>query len=142
MPTRGFRLPNRLPAALRGWWRGAAGGVFVRPWRIEATVPEVDQVPRRIRARRAFLVAAEARRKWLVFDCPCGSGHRILLNLDRSRRPFWTLRVAEDRRFTLDRSVDYRDHCRTCHYFLSEGRVEWVVEPSELGAPDALVSNV
>ena len=119
MPTR------RLLTALRGCWRAVADRVFVRPWRVEATVSEVDQVPRRIRARRAFLVAAEARRKWLVFDCPCGSGHRILLNLDRSRRPFWTLRVAKDRRFTLHPSVDYRDRRRLCHYFLRHGRVTW-----------------
>ena len=119
MPTR------RLLTALRGCWRAVADRVFVRPWRVAATVSEVDQVPRRIRARRAFLVAAEARRKWLVFDCPCGSGHRILLNLDRSRRPFWTLRVAKDRRFTLHPSVDYRDDRRACHYFLRHGRVAW-----------------
>lgn len=142
MPTRGFRMPNRLPAAMRGWWRVPAGRVFVRPWQVEAAVPEVDQAPQRIRSRRAFLVAAEAHPKRLVFDSPCVSGHRILLNLDRSRRPFGALRVAEDRRFTLDRSVDYRDHRRSCHYFLSEGRVEWVVEPGGLGVPDALLPNV
>lgn len=116
---------RRLLTALRGCWRPVADRVFARPWRVEATVSEVDQVPRRIRARRAFLVAAEARRKWLVFDCPCGSGHRILLNLDRSRRPFWTLRVAKDRRFTIHPSVDYRDDRRACHYFLRHGRVAW-----------------
>lgn len=116
---------RRLLTALRGCWRAVADRVFARPWRVEATVSEVDQVPRRIRARRAFLVAAEARRKWLVFDCPCGSGHRILLNLDRSRRPFWTLRVAKDRRFTIHPSVDYRDDRRACHYFLRHGRVAW-----------------
>ena len=125
MPAHRFRLPSRLSTALRGCWRAVAERVFVRPWLVEATVSEVDQVPRRIRARRAFLVAAEARRKWLVFDCPCGSGHRILLNLDRSRRPFWTLRVAKNRRFTLHPSVDFRDGRRVCHYFLRYGRVAW-----------------
>ena len=132
---------RRLLTALRGCWRAVADRVFARPWRVEATVSEVDQVPRRIRARRAFLVAAEARRKWLVFDCPCGSGHRILLNLDRSRRPFWTLRVAKDRRFTLEPSVDYSDDRRSCHYFLSEGRVEWVAEEGGLGVPETLLPN-
>lgn len=132
---------RRLLTALRGCWRTVADRVFARPWRVEATVSEVDQVPRRIRARRAFLVAAEARRKWLVFDCPCGSGHRILLNLDRSRRPFWTLRVAKDRRFTLEPSVDYSDDRRSCHYFLSEGRVEWVAEKGDLGVAETLLPN-
>ena len=138
MPIRRFRPLT----VLRGYWRAVADRVFARPWRVEATVSEVDQVPRRIRARRAFLVAGEARRKWLVFDCPCGSGHRILLNLDRSRRPFWTLRVAKDRRFTIEPSVDYSDDLRSCHYFLSDGRVEWVAEEGDLGVPETLLPNV
>lgn len=138
MPTR----RSGLLTALRARWRAVAARVFARLWRVEATVAEVDQVPRRIRARRAFLVAARTRRKWLVFDCPCGSGHRILLNLDRSRRPFWTLRVTENRRFTLHPSIDYRDDRRSCHYFLSEGRVQWVAEESGLGVPETLLPNV
>lgn len=138
MPTRRFRPLT----VLRGYWRTVADRVLARPWRVEATVSEVDQVPRRIRARRAFLVAGEARRKWLVFDCPCGSGHRILLNLDRSRRPFWTLRVAKDRRFTIEPSVDYSDDLRSCHYFLSDGRVEWVADEGDLGVPETLLPNV
>ena len=107
-------------------WRSVVQGVFAPRWRITATVSDIDEVPARIRARRAFLVANETRHKWLVFDCPCGAGHRILLNLDRSRRPFWTLLLLESRRFTLRPSVAYRDGHRSCHYFLSKGRVDWL----------------
>ena len=115
----------RLAGALGRLWRRLAERLFLRPWRIEAAVSEMDEVPVRIPARRAVLVASGALRKWLVFDCPCGAGHRVLLNLDRRRRPFWTLRLGPRRRITLDPSVDQREGRRSCHYFLSNGRVEW-----------------
>lgn len=126
MSHSGPGLLQRLWATTARYCRTMADHLFVGPWRVQATVSDMDQVPPRIRTRHAFLVATEARRKWLVFECPCGEGHRILLNLDRSRRPFWTLRVARDGRFTLRPSVDHRDDRRSCHYFVSNGTVEWV----------------
>lgn len=124
--TRSRFFLRRLGAVLLRRWRAVAERVFFRPWRIAATVADMDEVPVRIRRRRAFVVATETRCKWLVFDCPCDGGHRVLLNLDRSRRPFWTIRIAKSGVFTLDPSVDYNDYRRSCHYFISEGRVEWV----------------
>lgn len=123
--TRARFFLRRLGSALLRPWRAAAERVFLRPWRVEATVADMDEVPVRIRRRRAFVVATETRRKWIVFDCPCGGGHRVVLNLDRSRCPFWTVRIAKSGAFTLRPSVDYKDNRRACHYFVSDGRVEW-----------------
>lgn len=122
-----LRYPLRWLAAT---WRKRRltrfGHLAFRPWRLEATVSDMDDVPLRIRPRRAYLVATPTRRKWLVFDCACGGGHRILLNLDPSRRPVWTLRLSRTKALTLHPSVDYRDELRACHYVLSNGRIEWV----------------
>lgn len=111
-------------------WRQAVERVFAPPWRVEATVTEMDEVPQRIRPRRAFLVATPTLRKWLAFDCPCGAGHRVLLNLDRTRRPFWTVRISKRGALTLRPSVDYDDGPRSCHFLLRQGRVSWIEEPS------------
>lgn len=111
-------------------WRSVVERVFTPPWRVEATVSEMDEVPRRIRPRRAFLVATPTRHKWLAFDCPCGAGHRILLNLDRTRRPFWTIRLSKRGALTLRPSVDFDNGHRSCHFLLRQGRVSWIVEPS------------
>ena len=120
-------------------WRKHGYTLFERltpgPWRLEATVSDMDDVPAHIRPRRAYLVATATRHKWLVFDCPCGTGHRIVLNLDRARRPRWTVRLCKTAALTLHPSVDYRDARMACHYVLSNGRVEWV------GAPSASTSN-
>lgn len=117
------------------WWtrrRTLFEGLTFRLWRLEATVSDMDQVPPNIRPRRAYLVATPSRRKWLAFDCACSSGHRILLNLDASRRPVWTLRLSRTKALTLHPSVNYHDDHRTCHYILSNGRIEWVAPPSHI----------
>lgn len=104
-------------------WRDFSA--IFRPWRLGGIVSDIDDVPSRIPPRRAFLVAAAQRNKWLVFDCPCGTGHRLTVNLDEARYPFWRLRIARGRRITLSPSVDYHDDLRSCHYFLWKGRVAW-----------------
>ena len=106
------------------------------PWRLEATVSDMDDVPAHIRSFRAYLVATATYHKWLVFDCPCGTGHRIVLNLDRARRPTWTVRLCMRGAITLHPSVDYRDDQMTCHYVVSNGRVEWMGQPSASASND------
>ena len=108
-----------------------------RPWRLEATVSDMDDVPPKIGSRRAYLVATARHHKWLVFDCPCGTGHRIVLNLDRARRPVWTVRVSKRGVLTLHPSVDYRDDKLACHYVLLNGRVQWVNQPGASASSDA-----
>ena len=142
MTTRSRFFLRRLGAVLLRRWRAVAERVFFRPWHVTATVADMDKVPVRIRRRRAFVVATETRRKWLVFDCPCDGGHRIMLNLDRSRHPFWTVRIAKRSVLTLHPSVDYNDDRRSCHYFISEGRVEWVSGALESNLVDTGWENV
>ena len=112
-----------------------------RRWRLEAMVSDMDEVPLSIRQRRAYLVGTLSRPKWLVFDCACDGGHRILLNLDPARHPFWTLRLSKTvRALSLHPSVDYHDDSRTCHYILSNGRIKWV-RPRSLTSTDTGLSN-
>lgn len=125
---------GRLWTLLVTWWqdgRPLIERLTPGPWRLEATVSDMDDVPLSIRPRRAYLVATPTRRKWLVFDCPCGRGHRIALNLDRARRPVWTARLSKRGSITLQPSVNYRHDRGVCHYVMSNGRVAWVGRPSE-----------
>ena len=74
---------GHLWTLLVAWWqdgRPLIERLIPGPWRLEATVSDMDDVPLSICPRRAYLVATPTRRKWLVFDCPCGRGHRIALN--------------------------------------------------------------
>lgn len=132
---------RRLLFTLRAYREALLELLTFRRWRLEAMVPDMDEVPLNIRPRRAYLVGTPSRPKWLVFDCACDGGHRILLNLDPARRPFWTLRLSKiAKALSLHPSVDYHDDCRTCHYILSNGRIKWV-RPRSLTSTDTGLSN-
>lgn len=115
----------RAIGAVRKRLSGAVDFLPIRRWRIEHTAAEVDEVPRQIPTRRAYLVMASTRKKWLVFDCPCGMGHRIMLNLDKARQPYWKLVLSRSKAITLRPSVDFRDGSRRCHYVVRRGRIIW-----------------
>ena len=128
-------LVGRFGDWLARVWRVATGLLVFRPWLLAGTVSEGDEVPGRIPIRRAFLVGVPSAWKWLVFDCPCRSGHRIMLNLDPGRRPNWTVRLTRKRRITVSPSIDYRGRDRSCHYFIRNGRVVWARRIRRLNAP-------
>ena len=101
-------LPRRLPA---------------RRWRIVAHVEEADLIPSRLPLRGAALAGPHGAPKWLALDCPCGTGHRLLVNLDSHRRPAW--RLVGTRPLTIQPSLDIiRDGAR-CHFTITRGAVHW-----------------
>lgn len=94
-----------------------------QPWRIIGSADSVDEIPDRLPRNGVTLVGDGTRTKWVVFDCPCRTGHRIMLNADPARRPTWKLSNAG--RLTILPSIDYRGQDRRCHYFIRNGRIAW-----------------
>lgn len=103
------------------WWRR-------RRW----TAPRLARVvycgshadlPSTLPPRRLYLVGMPGQLKWAAFSCPCGRRHQIQLNLDRSRRPVWTLELTPDA--SLRPSVDALEIDR-CHFWVRDGRARWV----------------
>ena len=43
------------------------------------------------RVAGAVLVGSFQRPKWIAFDCPCRSGHRVMITLDKAHQPHWTV---------------------------------------------------
>jgi hypothetical protein len=113
---------------VRRWWRWLP--FPWRKWRIVDRVRAGDEVPVRLPRKGAVLVAPEGIATWLAFDCPCGIGHRIMLNLDQLRYPRW--RVHEADPLTVWPSVDDQIAMRRCHFVLRRGEVTWVRD-DELG---------
>jgi len=95
-----------------------------RKWHVAMQVDAADELPTNIPALSAVMVGTPAAPGWLAFDCPCNTGHRIMLNLDWRRSPYW--RVTNTRRLTIKPSVDSCRPERRCHYFVREGKVKWV----------------
>jgi Family of unknown function (DUF6527) len=108
-------------AGLRGFpsWNWKPG----RSWRIVAIVEAADEIPDKLPAKGAVLVGAPDRPKWLAFDCPCKTGHRIMVTLDRARYPHWTLYDAK--KLTMFPSIDYGSPERRCHYLIRGGKIFW-----------------
>jgi hypothetical protein len=99
------------------WWP-------FRPWRLVATVDAADEVPDKLPPRGMVLVGSKTYPKWLAFDCPCKQNHRILIPLDKAKKPHW--RVSGTSRVSLTPSVDaFRGRVR-CHYVINEGGTKWV----------------
>lgn len=85
-------------------------------------VAERSHLPDRLRPRSLYVLGAPA--KWALFECPCGRGHNIQLNLVHAQRARWLLSVEEGRP-TLFPSVDVRGD-RRCHFWVRAGSTRWV----------------
>ena len=106
--------------SLTRWWRQHRPG----PWRVGLTVDEADQLPLAIAHGVAILVGLRGAPKWVAFECPCGKGHRIMLNLARSRHPYWSIETAVP--LTIWPSVDVTVDSDRCHFVVEYGHINWV----------------
>lgn len=106
------------------WWQRLPR----RRWRLVLVVDEADEVPDRLPRRAAVLAGPAQNPKWIAFDCPCGQGHRVMLNLDHRRPPTWLL--VNQRRLTLSPSIDDYAVGR-CHFFIRQGKIKWVQSRTE-----------
>jgi len=89
-----------------------------------ARMSDLPQLPPR---RTVIVVGPPEREQWVVFTCPCGHQHRIVLNLSAHRHPRWALTLDEDEP-SLYPSIDSKTEQRRCHFWLKAGRVQWAVD--------------
>lgn len=104
------------------WWRWLP--LPWQRWSVILTVEAADEIPVQLPKRGVVLVGTKDAPKWIAFDCPCTAGHRVMLNLDRSRRPQWV--VKEWYPLSLSPSIDQITEGKRCHYFVNAGRIRWV----------------
>ena len=95
-----------------------------RSWRIVLRVQAADEVPDQLPKAGVVLVEPATAPTWLVFDCPCNRGHRVMLNLDSHRKPRWS--ITNFQPLTLLPSINDRSLNSQCHYFIRGGRIQWV----------------
>lgn len=104
------------------WWRRITLPWY--KWRVVQTVLAADAVPTRLPAKCAVLVKNQFKPGWLVFDCPCRRGHRVMLNLSLNRHPRWLIKKTLP--LTISPSVNDFTIDTSCHYFIHEGRIKWM----------------
>lgn len=94
-----------------------------RAWGIVQIVEAADEIPDWIPQRGVVIVGTPDAPKWLAFDCPCRERHRVLLNADSRRRPYW--RIEDASNLTLAPSIDETRAAVRCHYRIRRGRIRW-----------------
>jgi hypothetical protein len=109
-------------ARLTDWWR-----------RRRITAPRLDRIeryrsqaelPESLPRHQLAIVGTPQSPKWLVLECPCGSGHRLTVNLTGSRQPSWRVVDAETGPNVFP-SIDFDGSERRCHFWIRDGRVRW-----------------
>ena len=109
------------------WWRRFWRTLFPDPGiRCIAKVESADEIPAELPKNGAVVVVSGSYQKWVAFDCPCSARHRIMLNLDRTRHPSWTVHQLTNGNLSIAPSVNYYDGDRRCHYFIRDGQINWV----------------
>lgn len=102
-------------------WRSLA--LLWRQWGIVGYVGSADEVPEELPLKGIILVGAEAKPTWAALDCPCRRGHRLMVNLDGSRRPAWAIDSIKP--LTIRPSIDDITSDRRCHFVIRRGRIRW-----------------
>lgn len=110
-------------------WLAASSAPW-RRWRLVATVDAGDELPERLPKRGVVLVGSPRMPQWAVFDCPCGDGHRLMLNLDTHRYPCW--QITEIRPLSMRPSIDAISDAGRCHFVMRRGRILWASPVSSI----------
>ena len=106
---------------LTAWWQSLP--LPWRAWRIVGQVDAGDEVPDRLPDRGVVLVGMPEDATWAVLDCPCRTGHRLMVNLDRARHPFWS--VDSLKPLSIHPSIDDITPERRCHFSVRGGKIKW-----------------
>ena len=115
----------RVTDSLTDWWRRRRWSTpHYRTLRRYERMSDVPQLPQR---RTVTIVGPPEREEWVVFTCPCGHQHRIVLNISTRRDPYWTL-ILREGGASVSPSIDSKTDERQCHFWLRAGKVHWVIE--------------
>lgn len=94
-----------------------------RKWRLIGCVSAADEVPERLPPKGVIIVGSVGQPKWAAFNCPCGHGHQMMINLDSTRAPTW--RIESLRPLSIRPSIDDITLERRCHFLVTRGKITW-----------------
>ena len=76
--------------------------------------------------KKVLYIVGTAEEPWQVeLICPCGCKDKIVLPVNNSTSPRWSLKITEQNIPTLHPSIWRTKGCNS-HFFLRKGKVEWV----------------
>jgi hypothetical protein len=84
----------------------------------------VNDIPTIIDSKFIYIVREGTEPETLVFECPCGCGAPVYLNLLKDTTPHWTYEI-ERKTITIFPSVVRKKGCQS-HYWIKKGKIIWV----------------
>ena len=111
-------MMNRLIS----WWKSLP--LSWSAWRIVASVSAGDEIPHCLPRKGVIVVGSPECATWLAFECPCRTGHRLMVNLDKHRYPFWS--IDSLRPLSVWPSIDSMSSSGRCHFVVRNGRIRWI----------------
>lgn len=109
-----------------GNWIATKLSLWRRP-EFTATLVETNPAKEAVRPGKIIVVGGMGYQKWAYFRCPCGCGEIIMLSLQATRRPRWSVSLDARGRPTLDPSIRQTAGCFS-HFWIRGGHVEWCAD--------------
>lgn len=115
----------KIVNAFRQWWAQPKALRSYRDVVIVASMADVPELP----ASKIYLVHRGGVNRRLVFACPCGTAHRVDVNLMPSTQPCWRL-TEKGRKVSLWPSIAVDRDGSACgaHFWLQDNKAmpaEW-----------------
>ncbi|WP_183980643.1 DUF6527 family protein [Runella defluvii] len=83
-----------------------------------------DDLPEKTQAHTFYIVGLKKFPWLLAFECPCGCGELIQLNLLRESRPQWSIKLNKSKSITVYPSVWRKVGCKS-HFWIQESKIKW-----------------
>lgn len=90
--------------------------------------------PDELRYGEIVVVGTPRFQKWACFPCPDGCGDMVALNLSKSRRPAWGIKLDWFSRVTVQPSIHEKSGCRS-HYWIQSGKLIWCKDSGHQKTP-------
>lgn len=85
----------------------------------------VEELPKRVRHRRVYILLNQGYAWQLNLLCPCGCKVLLFVNLIPEVKPSWQYSIDSKGRLTLYPSIYRRQGCES-HFFLTDSKIKWV----------------
>lgn len=80
--------------------------------------------PDTLKKNIVYVVGEKKYVKWAYLKCPCGCNDAILLSLNRTEYPSWSIYQDNLGRASISPSIKKLDGCKS-HFFIKKGKLIW-----------------
>jgi hypothetical protein len=97
---------------------------FLKKSELTSRMVSFHPAPEEVMSGEVVIVGDKNYQKWACFRCPSSCGELILLSLNKSQHPSWSITGDWLNRPTLHPSVRQLNDCQ-CHFWIKNGVTHW-----------------